>query len=101
VEFGANNIRNQLLQIEQSASAQVFEKFVTAQHVGLITCYEQLSRNAWNKAVEVYMNDLRLQNQDDLLDLEKLRNAYSDAIQPLVSLATNQGFKLWQSSYIA
>jgi HNH endonuclease len=80
--------------------AQVFEKFVTAQHLGLTTCYEQLSRNAWNRVAEVYINDLRI-NQDDLLDLEKLRNAYSDAMQPLVSLATNQGFKLWQSSYIA
>ena len=81
--------------------AQVFERFVIAQHLGLTTCYEKLPRKAWNKAVEVYINDLRIQNQDDLLDLEKLRNAYRDAMQPLVSLATNQGFKLWQSSHIA
>jgi hypothetical protein len=81
--------------------AQVFERFVSAQHLGLITCYEKLSRNAWNKTVEVYINDLRIQNQNDLLDLEKLRSAYSDAMQPLVSLATNQGFKLWQPLHIA
>ena len=60
-----------------------------------------MSQNIWDETVEVYINDLRIQNQDDLLDLEKLRNAYSNAIPPLISLATNQGFKLWQTVYSA
>lgn len=76
-----------------------FEKFVEAQHLGLRTFHEKASRNIWDKTVEVYINDLRIQNQDDLLDLAKLRNAYSNAMPPLISLATNQGFKLWQTSY--
>jgi hypothetical protein len=78
-----------------------FEKFITAQHLGLRTFHETTPQNTWDETVEVYINDLRIQNQDDLLDLEKLRNAYSNAIPPLISLATNQGFKLWQTSYSA
>ena len=80
---------------------KVFDKFVIAQHLGLKTCHEQLSLRDWENTIEVYINDLRIQNQDDLLNLETLRNAYADAVKPLISLATNQGFKVWQSSYIA
>jgi hypothetical protein len=78
-----------------------FERFVSAQHLGLITCHEQMTESTWNITVEAYINDLRIQTQDDLLDLEKLRNAYSSTVQPLISLASNQGFKLWQTSYVA
>ena len=81
--------------------AHAFEKFIVAQHLGLRTFHEKMSQNIWDETVEVYINDLRIQNQDDLLDLEKLRNAYSNAIPPLISLATNQGFKLWQTVYSA
>ncbi|MBD2156165.1 HNH endonuclease domain-containing protein [Leptolyngbya sp. FACHB-16] len=75
-----------------------FEKFVEAQHRGLRVCHEKLATQQWNKTVETYINDLGIQNQDDLLDLEKLGNSYSHVIQPLVSLAINQGFRLWQPS---
>lgn len=78
-----------------------FERFVAAQHLGLTTCHGQMNNASWNTTVEAYINDLRIETQNDLLDLEKLRNAYSSTIQPLVTLAANQGFKLWQTSYVA
>lgn len=80
---------------------QAFEKFVSAQHLGLRTCHEKMSRSEWRKTIEVYINDLRIQNQSDLLDLDKLRAAYKESIQPLLLLATNQGFKQWYPPFAA
>lgn len=78
-----------------------FEKFVAAQNLGLRICHEKMAGAKWNKTVESYIEDLRIQSQDDLLDLDRLRNAYDGVIHPLISLASNQGFKLWQTSYVA
>jgi hypothetical protein len=41
--------------------------------------------------MEAYISDLKI-SPKDLMDLEKLKNAYETAIQPLMTLATNQGF---------
>lgn len=78
-----------------------FNKFVAAQNSGLTIGHEKLPRSEWDKTVEAYIDDLRIENQDDLLDLTKLRNAYSNVIHPLITLASNQGFKTWQTSYVA
>jgi HNH endonuclease len=77
-------------------SSQLFHKFVVAQHLGLTICQKKMSTREWNKTVESYIEDLGIHKQDDLIDLEKLINAYSNLIQPLLSLAINQGFKIWQ-----
>ncbi|OLP15528.1 hypothetical protein BST81_25855 [Leptolyngbya sp. 'hensonii'] len=76
--------------------SQFLAKFVEAQHTGLLICHEKMAKNAWNQTIENYIEGLNIYTQDDLLDLEKLTNAYSNVVQPLISLATNQGFKLWQ-----
>ncbi len=55
-----------------------------------------MSNGEWNKATESYIEDLGIYKQNDLIDLDKLVNAYSNIIQPLLSLAINQGFKIWQ-----
>lgn len=81
--------------------SKFLEKFVEAQHLGLRICHEKMSIADWEKTTEAYIQGLNIHTQDDLLDLEKLRGAYSNVMHPLVSLATNQGFKLWQSSYVA
>lgn len=81
--------------------SQFLEKFVKAQHLGLSICHEKMSGNLWKKTVESYIEGLSIHTQDDLLNLEKLRNAYSNVIHPLISLATNQGFKLWQVPDVA
>jgi hypothetical protein len=81
--------------------SRFLEKFVEAQHLGLRTCHERMNVSFWEKIVETYIEGLSIHTQDDLLDLEKLRNAYSNVIDPLVTLASNQGFKLWQAPDIA
>jgi HNH endonuclease len=77
-------------------SDRSFQKFVNAQHLGLTICHDRMSAREWNKTVESYIEDLGIHTQEDLIDREKLMNAYSNLIQPLLSLAINQGFKLWQ-----
>lgn len=72
-------------------SDQYFPEFVRLQHLALITNYEHLSKQTWNKAIEPYIADLKISN-DDLLDLEKLFNAYDSTIKPLMILAQKQGF---------
>lgn len=69
-----------------------FEDFVSLQHLGLTVSYENLPETKWYKYVESYINELKLNQIQDLLDLQKLRNAYEATIKPLVSLATLQGF---------
>ncbi len=81
--------------------SRFLEKFIAAQHLGLSICHQKMDQKLWEKAVESYIEGLNIHNQDDLLDHEKLRNAYSNVIHPLVSLATNQGFKLWQVPNVA
>lgn len=81
--------------------SQFLAKFVEAQHIGLSVCHEKMSDDLWQKTVETYIEGLSIHTPDDLLDLEKLRNAYSNVIHPLQSLAMNQGFKLWQAPEVA
>ena len=77
-------------------SSQLFHKFVVAQHLGLRICHQNMPAKDWNRTVESYVEDLGIQAQDDLTDLKKLSNAYGNLIKPLLSLAMNQGFKVWQ-----
>lgn len=81
--------------------ANYFESFVRAQHLGLTIAREKMATRTWNPTVEAYIEGLGIHTQDNLLDLDILRNAYSHVIQPLLSLAMNQGFKLWQPPSIA
>lgn len=80
---------------------EFLERFITTQHQGLSICHQKLSNKAWEKIVEAYIEGLNIHNQDDLLDLEKLRNAYDNVVHPLISLASHQGFKVWQAPDIA
>lgn len=74
------------------------QDFVEAQHLGLRIFHENKPQKTWEKVAEDYVAGLRVHDQSDLLDLEKLQNAYADVMQPLMALATNQGFKVWQAS---
>ncbi|MFM7450452.1 MAG: HNH endonuclease domain-containing protein [Leptolyngbyaceae cyanobacterium] len=73
-----------------------FNSFVERQHLGLNIYRENMPQREWEKMIEGYIEDLKVHTQDDLLDLDKLKNAYKNVVYPLVSLATNQGFKLWE-----
>jgi len=70
---------------------QYFYDFVNLHHLALVTNHEYLPRQSWNKAIDPYVADLNL-SENDLLDLEKLFNAYESTVKPLITLAAKQGF---------
>ncbi|PMB17131.1 hypothetical protein CEN47_26405, partial [Fischerella thermalis CCMEE 5319] len=51
-----------------------------------------VSQKIWSKDIESFVADLKVNQADDLLNLEILINAYTTTLQPLISLATMQGF---------
>ncbi len=69
-----------------------FNNFVALQHLGLTISYEKIPERQWNKYIESYLSDLRLADKNDLLNFERLRQAYESTLTPLISLATSQGF---------
>lgn len=56
-------------------SPNYFSRFVSLQHLGLTVSYEHLGQQAWSNYEESYINDLRV-NAEDLLNAERLTNAY-------------------------
>jgi hypothetical protein len=72
-------------------SDQYLRAFIMTQHLGLITAHKNLGERSWHNTIDSYVADLKI-NADELLDLEKLSNAYQSTIHPLLTLATNQGF---------
>ena len=72
-------------------SQQYLNDFVKLQHLGL-TIYQEKYSNKWLKDVEPFIAELRINQPDDLLNLEILTNAYERTVKPLISLATTQGF---------
>ncbi|BAY86424.1 hypothetical protein NIES267_59320 [Calothrix parasitica NIES-267] len=73
-------------------SKKYFFSFVKLQHSGLSVSNNNLSKNSWLKYTESFMSDLKMNQPDDLLNLEILTNAYESNLQPLITLASNQGF---------
>ncbi|WP_204104299.1 MULTISPECIES: HNH endonuclease domain-containing protein [Spirulina sp. CCY15215] len=74
------------------ASMQYFNDFVKLQHIGLTISHENMKKNKWEKEIESFISELKVNQSDHLLDLEILTNAYESTINPLISLAKNQGF---------
>ena len=70
-----------------------FRRFVELQHAGLTITHKRLSEKQWVKHIEPYILEMRFNKKEDLLDIEKLYNAYDRLINPLISIASNQGFK--------
>ncbi len=73
------------------AAQRYFADFVFVQHLGLTISYENLGEKSWTNHVESYISDLKT-SPEDLLDRERLRNAYEATVQPLTTLAAKQGF---------
>ena len=70
-----------------------FGRFVELQHTGLTTTHKQLTESKWIKYIESHIIEMRPNEKEDLLDIEKLRNAYDRSINPLVGIASGRGFK--------
>lgn len=73
-------------------SEKYFRDFVKLQHLGLTIYKQNVSQKIWSKDIESFVADLKVNQADDLLNLEILINAYTTTLQPLISLATMQGF---------
>ncbi|MEH2134326.1 MAG: HNH endonuclease domain-containing protein [Nostoc sp.] len=73
-------------------SEEYFHAFVELQHRGLTVAYQNISKNQWLKYTESFVSELKVSQADDLLNLEVLSKAYKTTTQPLISLATIQGF---------
>ena len=78
---------------------QYFDNFVHLQYIGLTTTHSALGESQWEKQIESYISDLGIGMKNDLLSVEKLRNAYAKVLNPLLALAANQGFSVgWHYS---
>jgi hypothetical protein len=73
-------------------SEKYFYDFVKLQHLGLNIYHQQVSYKKWLNDVESFIAELKVNQPDDLLDLEIITNAYEITLKPLISLATIQSF---------
>lgn len=73
-------------------SLNYLEHFIQLQHRGLTISHEYLPKNQWLKYAESYLTDLKINQPEDLLNLQLLTNIYNQTFQPLISLAKIQGF---------
>lgn len=73
-------------------SQRYFYDFVTLQHLGLTTYKQKVSGNQWSNNTKSFVAELKVNQADDLLNIEILTNAYEITLQPLISLAKNQDF---------
>ncbi|MFM2432627.1 MAG: hypothetical protein RLZZ511_3841 [Cyanobacteriota bacterium] len=65
--------------------------FIQMQHQGLQLSREKLGEKEWKKYAEPFIADLKL-NNEELLNPDCLQTAYESTIQPLLLLASQQGF---------
>ncbi|WP_017301522.1 HNH endonuclease domain-containing protein [Nodosilinea nodulosa] len=78
-------------------SNEYFRDFVLLQHKGLTIAHGTLTEGKWAKQVEPYISNLSVSDRNELLNVEKLSEAYQHLLKPLISLASTQGFSFgWQ-----
>ncbi|MFN6487239.1 MULTISPECIES: HNH endonuclease domain-containing protein [unclassified Nostoc] len=73
-------------------SEEYFLDFVRLQHLGLTIYKQSVSQIKWSNDIETFVAELKVDQPDELLNLEILINAYTKTIKPLISLAILQGF---------
>ena len=73
-------------------SQSYFDSFVNLQHQGLVITNQQAGERKWEKYIEPYIADLKISDKLDLLDQQKLRQAYESNLLPLLELAKSLGF---------
>ncbi len=69
-----------------------FSDFINLQYLGLTVSHNNIPEKKWLKDIEPFISDLKVDRAEDLLNLEILTNAYETNLQPLITLASNQGF---------
>ncbi|MBP0010535.1 MAG: hypothetical protein J7526_19065 [Roseofilum sp. Belize Diploria] len=71
---------------------EYFDKFVQLQHLGLTVSHQNYRRKEWLKYTESFIAELKVSQGEDLLNLEILSHAYERTVNPLIGLASLQGF---------
>jgi hypothetical protein len=80
-------------------SGDHFRLFVDLQYDGLQIARRVFSDREFDKFTEDYLADLHLPSADALLNYGQLFGAYERTVEPLITLAANQGFTLgWHYS---
>ncbi|NET55682.1 MAG: hypothetical protein F6K47_05780 [Symploca sp. SIO2E6] len=74
---------------------QYFDKFVNIQHLGLSVAKKSMGDQKWNNYIEPYIVDLKINDENNLLDLQILKSAYDSTLTPLFAIAIRQGFTTW------
>lgn len=73
-------------------SGEHFRLFVDLQYDGLQIARQAFSEHELGKFAEDYLADLHLPSLNALLNFSQLYRAYERTVEPLVTLAANQGF---------
>lgn len=68
-----------------------FKSFVELQHLGLTVYRQNVLEQQWLKDVESFIADLKVE-PENLLNLQVITTAYEQTLNPLITLATTQGF---------
>ncbi len=74
---------------------EYFAKFVSLQYLGLSISQNIMGKKQWINYVEPYLLDLKVNDINSLLNLKILKSAYESTLNPLISIATRQGFSRW------
>ncbi|NEP12840.1 MAG: hypothetical protein F6K14_22085 [Symploca sp. SIO2C1] len=72
-----------------------FDEFVNLQYLGLSVSKGIMGIQKWSNYVEPYIADLKISDQNNLLNLQILKSAYQSTLTPLMSIAIRQGFTRW------
>ncbi len=77
-----------------------FSRLIKTQHFGITTFHQCSSPKKWRSCMEPYFVDLGFLSESDLLDFDKFNRQYHLRVQPLIALATSQGFEgKWKYSF--
>jgi hypothetical protein len=69
-----------------------FDNYAQLQHRGLSLYKREATPSSWNKTIEPYLLDLRI-NKDKLLNYETFKEKLKATVLPLITIAENQGFE--------
>ena len=70
-----------------------FSRLIKTQHLGITTFHQCSPLKKWRSFMEPYFIDLGFLGESDLLDFDKFNRQYQLRVQPLIALATSQGFE--------
>lgn len=62
------------------------------QHQGLVLTSQRMPESQWERVVEPFLSDLKLADRRDLLDEQKLAEAYELCVKPQLAIAKTLGF---------